>query len=138
MKTRNRDLIIRAAEIRHKPFHLSKNLRIVYILKGQITLEFVAGKAEVREGEIEIININEPVAFSGGSPGNVILIFEFDSNVAKISQPRIDKALYNCNTTLFYPCKTKHKYQEQLISKLLLIYNLYVHTEDHSLIRKTS
>ena len=52
MKTRNRDLIIRAAEIRHKPFHLSKNLRIVYILKGQITLEFVAGKAEVREGEI--------------------------------------------------------------------------------------
>ena len=138
MKTRNRDLIIRAAEIRNKPFHLSKNLRIVYILKGQITLEFVAGKAEVREGEIEIININEPVAFSGGSPGNVILIFEFDSNVAKISQPRIDKALYNCNTTLFYPCKTKHKYQEQLISKLLLIYNLYVHTEDHSLIRKTS
>ena len=138
MKTRNRDLIIRAAEIRHKPFHLSKNLRIVYILKGQITLEFVAGKAEVREGEIEIININEPVAFSGGSPGNVILIFEFDSNAAKISQPRIDKALYNCNTTLFYPCKTKHKYQEQLISKLLLIYNLYVHTEDHSLIRKTS
>ena len=134
MKTRNRDLIIRAAEIRHKPFHLSKNLRIVYILKGQITLEFVAGKAEVREGEIEIININEPVAFSGGSPGNVILIFEFDSNAAKISQPRIDKALYNCNTTLFYPCKTKHKYQEQLISKLLLIYNLYVHTEDQSLI----
>lgn len=29
----------------------------------------MAGKAEVREGEIEIININEPVAFSGGSRG---------------------------------------------------------------------
>lgn len=138
MKTGNRDLVIKAAEIRRKPFHLCKNLRIVYVLKGEITLEFVAGKATVREGEAEILNIEEPVAFCGGTEGNAVLIFEFDGNAARAAQPLIDKALYNCNTTLFYPSQTKRRYQEQLISKLLLIYNLYVSTEDYSLIRKTS
>ena len=64
MDGKNGELIIRALEIRHKPFHLSKNLRIIYVLKGELTLKFVAGAATVKEGSIEIININEPVCFS--------------------------------------------------------------------------
>lgn len=136
MDGKNGELIIRALEIRHKPFHLSKNLRIIYVLKGELTLEFVAGQSIVREGSIEIININEPVCFLDGTEGNVALIFEIDGAVAKKMQPMIDRALYNCNTTLFYPCRTDNKYQEQLKSNLLLVYNLYTYTEDYSLIKK--
>lgn len=136
MDGKNRELIIRALEIRHKPFHLSKNLRIIYVLKGELTLEFVAGKSTVKEGSVEIININEPVCFFDGTEGNVVLLFEIDGAGAKKIQPLIDRALYNCNTTLFYSCKTQNKYQEQLKSKLLLIYNLYTYTEDYSFIKK--
>lgn len=136
MDGKNRELIIRTLEIRHKSFHLSKNLRIIYVLKGELTLKFVAGKTTIKEGSIEIININEPVCFFAGTEGNVVLLFEIDGAFAKKMQPMIDRALYNCNTTLFYPCRTQNKYQEQLKSKLLLVYNLYTYTEDYSFIKK--
>lgn len=138
MKTESRELSIRAAEIRHKAFHLSENLRIIYMLRGELVLEFVAGRSVVKEGNIEIININEPVSFYSGTEGNLALIFEFDKEAAKKAQPLIDKALYNCNTTLFYPCRTKHKYQQQLKIKLMLLYNLYTNTDDYTLMRKIS
>lgn len=138
MKIRNGSLMIKALEIGYMPFNLSRNLRIIYVLKGEVTLQFVAGKTSVKEGQMEIINIEEPVAVISGSEGNIVLLFEFDGTLAKKNQPAIDKALYNCNTTLFYPCRTKNKFQDQLASMLILIYNLFVYTEDNWLIAKTT
>ena len=134
----NKKLIIRAQEIRKKPFHLSSNLRIIYVLKGSVDLEFVAGRYTIEEGDAEIININEPVGFADGTAGNLVLLFEFDGETAKKNQPYIDKALYNCGTTLFYPCTAKRKDREQLKSKLLLLYGLYMRTDDYSLIDKVT
>ena len=99
-----------------------------------MTLGFTAGRAEVREGEAEIININEPVEFAEGTPGNVSLIFEIDGQLARRKQPRIDKALYNCNTTLFYPCTAGRNHCEQLKAKLMLLYGIYTRTDDQKLI----
>lgn len=131
---KNSELTIRAQEIRHKPFHLSDSLRIIYVFKGSVTLGFTAGRAEVREGEAEIININEPVEFAEGTPGNVSLIFEIDGQLARRKQPRIDKALYNCSTTLFYPCTAGRNHYEQLKAKLMLLYGIYTRTDDQKLI----
>lgn len=131
---KNSELTIRAQEIRHKSFHLSDSLRIIYVFKGSVTLGFTAGRAEVREGEAEIININEPVEFAEGTPGNVSLIFEIDGQLARRKQPRIDKALYNCNTTLFYPCTAGRNHCEQLKAKLMLLYGIYTRTDDQKLI----
>lgn len=132
----DRELIIRAQEIKHKPFHLSDSLRIIYVFKGSVTLGFTAGQAVIEEGQAEIINIAEPVEFVDGTPGNVSLIFEIDGQLARRKQPQIDKALYNCSTTLFYPCMAGSNHRQQLKSKLMLLYGLYTRTDDKALIDK--
>ena len=138
MDTGDNGLVIKALEIRNKPFHVSENLRILYVLKGTLGLEFVAGRCYLTEGNIEIINIDEPVKlFSESGEENVVLVFEVERETAKSLQPLIDKALYNCSTTLFYPSKATKNHQQQLRAKLLLIYNLYVNTADDTLMIKT-
>lgn len=144
MNTDKKGLVIKALEIRHKPFHVSENFRIIYVLKGSLCLEFVAGRYYLTEGNFEIINIDEPVKLFGETEkDNIILMFEIERETAKSLQPLIDKALYNCNTTLFYPSKAKKKHKQQLITKLLLMYNLYINSQeqgaaDDALIIKTA
>lgn len=38
MDTGDNGLVIKALEIRNKPFHVSENLRILYVLKGTLGL----------------------------------------------------------------------------------------------------
>ena len=136
METCGDILDIRAESITYKPFHLSKNLRIIYVLKGSISCRWIAGIHVLCEGEIEILNINEPVSIEKNDNQNLVLTFEIDADIAKKSCDFIDKGLFNCNTTLFYSSRTDKGDQEIIKAMLRSLYNYYIKSADEVLIKK--
>lgn len=117
---------MRAASITYKPFHVSENLRLVYILKGSVNFRLVAGVHKLSEGDIEVLNINEPVGFEKTEEDNLVLIFEIDKDKAKEYCDYIDTALFNCNTKLFFSSSTDWKYLEILKEKARMLYHYYI------------
>ena len=73
---------ITAKNIRNIPYHTSNDLRVIYILHGSITLEFIAGRYTLAEGQVEIINIYEPVQITGQGD-NAVLFFDINGDLAK-------------------------------------------------------
>ena len=129
-------LDIRAESITYKPFHVNSNLRLLYVLEGSINCRWVAGVHSIHEGEIEILNINEPVCIEKSGEENLVLIFEIDAGKAKEFYSFIDKALYNCNTTLFYPSRADSDDQALLKEKVRTLYHYYVGEMNDFLLEK--
>ncbi|WP_130864242.1 helix-turn-helix transcriptional regulator [Bacilliculturomica massiliensis] len=117
---------IKAERIGHHPFHLSRNLRLIYVLEGSVALHWVSGVHTLKEGEIEIININEPVEMRKTSSENLVLLFEINGARAKKYCDMIDRGIYNCNTTLFYTSVTATADQDVLKGRLRLLYHYYL------------
>lgn len=117
---------MRAVSITYKPFHVSENLRLVYILKGSVNFRIVAGVHKLSEGDIEVLNINEPVGLEKTEEDNLILIFEIDKEKAKEYCDYIDTALFNCNTKLFFSSSADWKHLEVLKEKARMLYHYYI------------
>lgn len=127
---------IRAERIDFRPFHLSPNLRILYVLEGSLALRFTCGEHLLSAGEIEILNIDEPVQMKKLQENNLVLLFELDGLRAKQFHSDISRGIYNCNSTLFYTSKTLPVDQEILKRKLRLIYRYYLNDDSAFLIDK--
>lgn len=90
-------------EILEYPFSfLANEIRIVFVLQGSLQMKFVAGTVAVEAGDMEIINVNEPVGLAG-SPGNQVMIASIDGNFARGLYPNIDKTSLNCNPRYVFP-----------------------------------
>lgn len=113
------------------PYHMNKNLRILYVLSGEIELSFVSGKQLIKQSEIEIININEPVAISKKTDDNAIAIYEIDMEFAKKYCDDVDTVTYNCNCAFFFPSKAKKEDQNYLKERLIHLYKIYVNQNTH-------
>ena len=120
-----RCLKISAMRIGVMPFHINSMLRILYVLDGEVELTWVAGRQRLRKGELEIINVQEPVSVRGVSPDNLALFYEFDMEFAKRYANEIDALTYNCNGVNFFENTAKLKDQFHLKEKLLHIYETY-------------
>lgn len=129
---------IRAEQIDFSPFHLSTNLRLLYILEGSVQLRFTCGEHLLNAGEIEILNIGEPVQIKNAcrDKDNLVLLFEFDGTRATQFNNAIGSGIYNCNSTLFYTSRTLPVDQRILKRKLRLVYRYYISGGDF-LIDKT-
>ncbi|MGF6376238.1 AraC-like DNA-binding protein [Clostridiales Family XIII bacterium PM5-7] len=125
---------IRAEKLIYKPFHLSHNLRYIYVLKGSLHCRFVAGVHTMKEGDLEIINIDEPVGFESNGGGNLVLTFEINAEKAKSYCDFIDKGLFNCSTTLFYSSKTEPKAIDELKSNVKRLLFCYINEDDDILL----
>ena len=128
---------IRAERIDFYPFHLSPNLRLLYVLEGSLKLRFTCGEHLLKAGEIEILNINEPVQMERTGVDNLILLYEFDGARARQFNAAIERGIYNCNSTLFYTSRTLPVDQRSLKRRLRLIYRYYVSGGSEFLIDKT-
>ena len=117
---------MRAESITYKPFHVSENLRLVYILKGSVNFRLVAGVHKLSEGDIEVLNLNEPVGFERTEEDNLVLIFEIDKDKAKEYCDYIDTALFNCNTKLFFSSSADWKHLDILKEKARMLYHYYI------------
>ena len=116
---------ISAMRVDVMPFHVNKALRIIYVLEGEVELTWVAGKQNLSKGEIEIINILEPIAISSISADNIVLFYEIDMEFAKRYADEIDAITYNCNGTNFFQSADKLKEQFNIKEKLIHLYEIY-------------
>ena len=123
---------ITAKNIRNIPYHTSNDLRVIYILHGSITLEFIAGRYTLAEGQVEIINIYEPVQITGQGD-NAVLFFDINGDLAKENCYMIDKGIFNCNTVLFYSSRADMKTQTEMKELLREIYTLYLEKDNENL-----
>ncbi len=123
---------ITAENIRTIPYHTSSDLRLIYVLHGSITLEFVAGRYNLGEGQVEIINLNEPVQITGRGE-NAVLFFNINGDLAKKNCYMIDKGIFNCNTVLFYNSRADAKTQSELKELLREIYTFYLEKDAENL-----
>lgn len=123
MKQYENLLKINAGQVTYMPFHLSENLRLLYVLCGSVSCRWVAGVHTLSAGQIEIVNIEEPFCIEQCSEDNLILFFEIEKEKVVEYCDLIDDGLYNCNTTLFYDSTTDSKAQTLLKDKLQMLYD---------------
>lgn len=112
------------------PFHIKKSLRVIYVIKGSIKLIVVSGEWVLKENDIEIININEPIRIQGITDDNLIVVLSVDSQFAKKCDNEIDKYTYNCNCTAFFKSIANSRKQQILKKKLYNICESYIE-ENH-------
>ncbi|MCI8608685.1 MAG: helix-turn-helix transcriptional regulator [Firmicutes bacterium] len=136
MKKYENLLEIYARQVTYVPFHLSENLRVLYVLRGSVNCRWVAGVHTLSAGQIEIVNIKEPFCIEECSEDNLILFFEIGKEKAVEYYDLIDDGLYNCNTTLFYDSTTDQGAQKILKVKLQMLYWAYLREAAYSTIEK--
>lgn len=125
-------LKIYAGQVAYMPFHLSENLRLLYVLSGSISCRWVAGVHTLSAGQIEIVNIEEPFCIEQSSDDNLVLFFEIQKEKAVEYCDLIDDGLYNCNTTLFYDSTTDSRAQAVLKDKMRTLYLDYLEEKEHA------
>ena len=53
--------------IKRIPFHVCKELTVVYIVTGRLKFSTVSGAQILHEGQIEILNVEEPIMLESES-----------------------------------------------------------------------
>lgn len=136
MKLYENLLKIDAGQVTYMPFHLSENLRLLYVLCGSVSCRWVAGVHTLSAGQIEIVNIEEPFCIEECSEDNLILFFEIQREKAVEYCNLIETGMYNCNTTLFYDSTTGSKAQAMLKDKLQMLYGDCLAQRDRAVIEQ--
>lgn len=129
-------LKIDAGQVSYIPFHVSENLRLLYVLRGSVSCRWVAGVHTLSAGQIEIVNMEEPFCIEKCSEDNLILCYEIEREKAVEYCDRIEIGMYNCNTTLFYDSTTGSKEQAMLKDKLQMLYDFCLAQRDRAIIEQ--
>lgn len=96
-----KNIDVRVLSIEKLNFHCSDNLRLVWVLEGSIGMKFVGGDNKVKENEIEIININEPVEIYSERP-NKVLIITISGDLCLKWNSEIDCRVLNIGCNVFF------------------------------------
>ena len=77
-------------------FDVSENLRVLYVVEGEVSIQFTSGAKRLSRDAVEIIGINEPVRLFSQTD-NTVLLFTVDGEFAKSRCERIDRMILNCS-----------------------------------------
>lgn len=105
------------ATIEEIPFHVCKELTIIYLLENDLKMTTVAGAQVLSAGQTEILNVKEPVMLEAVSGTCQIAYFAFDRLYTESTSDNFDRITYNCNICNFFGSAAK----PELIRKLTLM-----------------
>lgn len=108
------------ASIKQIPFHICKKLTIIYIIKGRLEFSTVAGSQTLYEGQIEILNVKEPVMLKAEGAACKVLYFYFDVALLQRTGMDFECVTYNCNICNFFSATAQKPHIDILTSRLLL------------------
>ncbi len=91
-----------AAFIKRVPFHVCKKLTVIYIVSGRLQFSTIAGKQTLYEGQIEILNVKEPIMLEAENTSCKILYFCFDDAFLENIDMNFEWVTYNCNICNFF------------------------------------
>lgn len=77
------------------PFHWHNSLEVILVLEGSIHISIVDDTKIIRQGELEILNINQTHRLWQTAEDNMILIMQINSDYAKKFFPDIDKIWFS-------------------------------------------
>ena len=89
-------------ELGNTPFHINEKLSLIFIVKGILKMSCVSGPLLLRENDIDIINIKEPVKLEAITPSCTILVLLYNKTIFGGFDIEIKKKTYNCNMSNFY------------------------------------
>lgn len=100
---KSKDVNFTIEQIEYYPYHVKSELRILYVLLGEIEIRNVSGSIKLHESEMEFININEPAEITSCSEDNIVITMSIRKEYIKQFEKRADNTTFNINTALFYP-----------------------------------
>lgn len=106
-------------EVRRIPFHVCKKLTIIYIVSGRLRFTTVAGMQTLYEGQIEILNVKEPIMLEAEDGSCRILYFSFDDAFLEKMDMNFEWVTYNCNICNFFGAAAQKKHIDVLTSLVL-------------------
>ena len=101
-------------------FDVSEDLRVLYVVEGEVSIQFTSGAKKLSRDAVEIIGINEPVRLFSQTD-NTVLFFTVDGEFAKSRCERIDRTILNCNFDFIFPSQVD---EEKLNSLRALLHKL--------------
>ncbi len=107
------------ASISQIPFHICKKLTLIYIVSGRLQFSTVAGKQTLYEGQLEILNVKEPVMMEAENDSCRVLYFCFDDKLLQCTNMNFEWVTYNCNICNFFGAAAKKEYIDSLAALLL-------------------
>ncbi len=130
----------RVLSVEDCPFHVCHELAVFYIIEGTLEFKTVSGTHILNQGQTEIINVKEPVAFSapeGGSPAKILMLY-FDKEYLSLLDYNFETVTFNCNVSNFF-CVSAQPYQIQnLTAKMLSIVMDMVKNEPYQKVNRKS
>lgn len=105
--------------IKRIPFHVCKELTVIYIVTGRLKFTTVSGAQILHEGQIEILNVEEPIMLESESESCRVIYFSFDHAFLKSKNTDFECVTYNCNICNFFSAIAPKKNIDVLTNMML-------------------
>ena len=106
-------------------FDVSENLRVLYVVEGEVSIQFTSGAKRLSRDAVEIIGINEPVRLFSQTD-NTVLLFTVDGEFAKSRCERIDRMILNCSFDFIFPSQVDEEKLDSLRALLREVLSDYM------------
>ncbi len=100
------------------PFHVCKELTVIYLLENDLKMTTVAGSQVLSCGQTEILNVKEPVMLEAVAEFCRVIYFSFDKAYIESVGDNFDHITYNCNICNFFGAAAESYHIEKLNSLL--------------------
>lgn len=100
------------------PFHVCKELTVIYLLENDLKMTTVAGSQVLSRGQTEILNVREPLMLESIVKPCRIAYFSFDRAYLESVGDNFEWVTYNCNICNFFSASAKPGHIKRLNSLL--------------------
>lgn len=83
-------------------FKVDSNLKLMYVMKGSVSLSFMRTSHVLSAHQMEIINCNEPFKLVSMKEESIIAMLSISESLLDLYYPDIKNRVYNCNVSDFY------------------------------------
>ena len=105
--------------IKSTPFHVLQGLAIIMIIEGELKFTTVGTTTMLTEGQIEIINVKEPVKLEAVADECRLWFLYFERIFVDSIRDDFEYVLYNCNEGNFFGVKASKEQIDLLKRKFL-------------------
>ena len=117
------------------PFRICKELTVIYVLSNDLVMRTVSGDFRMHPGDIEIINVLEPVELIAPEKPAEVLFFSFDKAWLDTIDFNFESVTYNCNICNFFSAQADRGSVGRLKQMMLQICDRMTQEEDYDAVK---
>lgn len=124
--------------VKHTPFHIVHGLVVIMVMEGSLIFTTVAGDHVLQEGDIEILNVKEPVRLTAERESCRLLYVDFERQFVDSIRDDFEYITYNCNEGNFFGKRASEQHIETLKRKFLEFLADGVQKKDYLTMKKNA